>query len=349
MSVINKMLQDLDRRQALPASGAADGGRNVRAVRAAGGGHEWFWRTIAFLMVVALAWVGWVAWQLQPRAPLATELARQSAKARPPVAAAPKPAPQPPKPVPQPPAEIKPPPAPPELFKLAQTIATPIAEPAARPAAPPSAKREEKREATGLQVNKRDRPRSANEDAEIAFRAGVGRLNQGRASEAAQQFSAALGIDPRHQAARQALVAVHLERRELDAAQRLLTEGIALFPENAQFASVLARIRVEHGDYPGAIDLLTRTREAGLADAEHQMLLGTVLQRVGRHAEAVSAFQNAARLVDQPAATWVAMGISYEGLGSKPEALRAYRQSLAAGPASADVRAYAENRIRALK
>jgi len=353
MSVINKMLQDLDRRQAAPVSGAADGGRNVRAVPASRGGHEWFWRIIAFLMLLALAWVGWVAYQLRPRPPLATELAQKSAKPRPPtpVAVAPKPIPQPPAPAPLP-AETKPPAPPPELFKLAQSIQTPIVAPAQKPlAAPaiPSAKREPKSEPAGLQVNKRDRPRSAAEDAEIAFRAGANLLNQGRTTEAARQFTAALTIDAKHQAARQALVAVHLERRELDAAQRLLSEGLSLFPDHAQFATVLARIRVEHGDYPGAIDLLLRTREAGLADAEHQMLLGTVLQRAGRHAEAVSAFQNAARLIDQPAATWVAMGISYEGLGSKPEALRAYRQSLAAGPASAEVRAYAENRIRALK
>ncbi len=349
MSVINKMLQDLDRRQAVPASGAADGGRHVRAVPGVASGHEWFWRIVATLMLAALAWVGWVAYQLQPRPPLATELAEQSArtrKAQPvkPLAVAPKPAP-----APQVVAESKPPPPPPELFKLAEKIGTPIRELAPKQAPAPSARRDEKREPATLQVNKRDHPRTASEDAEIAFRAGVNRLNQGRASEAAQQFHAALAIDPRHHAARQALVAVHLERRELDAAQRLLSEGVALFPDNAQFATVLARIRVEHGDYAGAIDLLTRTREAGLADAEHQMLLGTVLQRVGRHAEAVSAFQNAARLVDQPAATWVAMGISYEGLGSKPEALRAYRQSLAAGPASAEVRAYAENRIKSLK
>jgi MSHA biogenesis protein MshN len=347
MSVINKMLQDLDRRQAVPASGAADGGRNVRAVRAGGGRHEWFWRIVAFLMLVALAWVGWVAYQLQPR-PLATELAEQSARARKAQPAKPVPPPPPVAAAPKPAAEPPPPPAP-ELFKLAQSITTPIAAPAEKATPVPAAKREDKRDAAGLQVNKRERPRTASEDAELAFRAGVNRLNQGRASEAAQQFSNALALDPRHQGARQALVAVHLERHQLDAAQRLLTEGLALFPDKAQFATVLARIRVEHGDYPGAIDLLMRTREAGLADAEHQMLLGTVLQRVGRHAEAVSAFQNAARLVEQPAATWVAMGISYEGLGAKPEALRAYRQSLAAGPASAEVRAYAENRIRALK
>jgi MSHA biogenesis protein MshN len=353
MSVINKMLQDLDRRHAMPAADGANAGRSPRAVGTQGGGHEWFWRSIATLMVLALAWVGWVAYQLQPR-PLATESALQSARTRAPtVAKVVAPLPVAPAPKPSAAAEAAPPP-PPELFRLAQSIGTPISAPAAKPASTPdptAPKPDAKRagDAGKQQVNRRDRPRSAGEDAEIAFRAGVNRLNQGRTSEAAQQFESALAIDPKHQGARQALVAVHLERRELDAAQRLLTEGLALFPDNAQFATVLARISIERGDYAGALDLLLRTREAGLADAEHQMLLGTVLQRMGRHAEAVSAFQNAARLVEQPAATWVALGISYEGMGSKPEALRAYRQSLAAGPTSAEVRSYAENRIRALK
>src|SRR5689334_20214103 len=192
MSVINKMLQDLDRRQAVPASGAADGGRNVRAVRLSGGGHEWFWRIVAFLMLVALAWVGWVAYQLQPR-PLATELAQQSARVRTTKPAAPSPTPvaaAPAKPAPL--AESAPPPPPPELFKLAQSIQTPIGAPAAKAAAPAAtAKREAKATAgtRGLQVNRRDHPRTASEDAEIAFRAGVNRLNQGRTSEAAQQFA----------------------------------------------------------------------------------------------------------------------------------------------------------------
>src|SRR4051812_20967344 len=157
MSVINKMLQDLDRRQAVPADGAADGGRNVRAVRLGGGGHEWFWRTIAFLMLLALGWVAWVAYQLQPR-PLATELAEQSARARPAQpakTAAPAPAPIAAAPA-KPAVAAEAPPPPPELFKLAQSIQTPIGAPAA-----PAAKRELKVPAQtgGLQVNKRDRPR----------------------------------------------------------------------------------------------------------------------------------------------------------------------------------------------
>src|SRR6185503_21080282 len=99
MSLINKVLRDLDKRQAV--AGAGDPG-NVRAVGAgAASGHEWFWRSVSVLVVIALAWVAWVVYQIQPR-PLATELAEQAAEqakvrasAKPPaqVAVAPKPAP----------------------------------------------------------------------------------------------------------------------------------------------------------------------------------------------------------------------------------------------------------------
>ncbi len=71
MSLINKMLQDLDRRSAMAAPDAAPP-RQVRAVSGASRGGEWFWRVLALLMGCALAWVGWVAWQLQPGPTLVT-------------------------------------------------------------------------------------------------------------------------------------------------------------------------------------------------------------------------------------------------------------------------------------
>ena len=76
MSVINKMLQDLDRRQAL---GAGVEQSVVRAPSAKTGRHEWFWRILVVLLTAALAWMGWVAVQLMPRKPLVTELAFQAA------------------------------------------------------------------------------------------------------------------------------------------------------------------------------------------------------------------------------------------------------------------------------
>ncbi|MFY9316588.1 MAG: hypothetical protein WAO95_13635, partial [Burkholderiales bacterium] len=96
MSIINKMLQDLDRRQGRADPGADAAISQVRSVSAPRKDREWFWRIIALLMIIAVAWVAWIAWQLQPRQPVATELALEAAKSTPrtpaPAAAAPAPA-----------------------------------------------------------------------------------------------------------------------------------------------------------------------------------------------------------------------------------------------------------------
>lgn len=348
MSVINKMLRDLDRRRALPESASADPSvRVVPQVRRS----DAFWITMGIEALVAIGALIWVIYELQPR-PLATPLALS------------RPAVPPPTPIaaikPPPPKESAPAVAPPpavELFKLAEAIETPITPPAARKQLPKPAKLPPDQaialppaapKGSAEAVGKRNRPLSSADEAEIRFQKGVDRLNQGRPSAAAQEFAAALAVQPAYEPARQALVAVRLEQSEIDEAEKLLTDGMSIAPSNAQFATVLARIRVERGDYQGAAELLARTNETGANDAEHQLLYATVLQRLGRHADALAVFENAARLAEPTASAWIAMGISYENVGAKPQALRSYQQSLAAGPTDA-LRGYAESRIRALK
>lgn len=352
MSVINKMLRDLDRRRALPESASADPSvRVVPQVRRS----DAFWITMGIEAVVAIGALIWVIYELQPR-PLATPLALSRPAVPPPAPIA---AIKPPPSV-APPKESAPAAAPPpavEMFKLAEAIETPIAPPAARKQLPKPAKLPPDQaiavpptapKGSAEAVTKRNRPLSSVDEAEIRFQKGVDRLNHGRPSAAAQEFAAALAVQPAYEPARQALVAVRLEQSEIDEAEKLLTDGMAISPSNAQFATVLARIRVERGDYQGAAELLARTNETGANDAEHQLLFATVLQRLGRHADALAVFENAARLAEPTASAWIAMGISYENVGAKPQALRSYQQSLAAGPTDA-LRGYAESRIRALK
>lgn len=80
MSVINKMLLELDRRNATAGTGAEQPPRQVKVVSPSAGRHEWFWRIVALLMLSALGWVGWVAYQVQAGAPLVTEQALQAAE-----------------------------------------------------------------------------------------------------------------------------------------------------------------------------------------------------------------------------------------------------------------------------
>lgn len=351
MSVINKMLQDLDRRQAL---GAGVEQSVVRAPSAKTGGHEWFWRILAVLLTAALAWMGWVAVQLMPRKPLVTELAFQAAaEARSRTA---KPAPvvtEEPKPVteePKPEAPVVS-----EALRLALTLETPLKPEAAKPAAPIAAKKEKAAPAQPVVVaakpiDKRERIRTANDNAEAYFRRAALLLSHGRVSEAEEQLVAALRTDPAHTAARQAYVALLLEQRRIDAAQRLLQEALALNPQQPTFALTLARIHVGQREYGVALEVLDRAGPAGAGNADFQAMRGAVLQRIGRHAEAVDAYQAALRGgATQPPTTWIGLGISLESLGRRSEAVMAYRRALGAGAIAPEAREYAESRARALE
>lgn len=358
VSLINKMLQDLDRRQALGAG--ADAG--VARPAAANPQHrEWFWRTVTVLLMVGVGWVLWTAYQLLPR-PLVTPLAflaAEEARARP-----------------KPPAikieiPVKPP-APPvvvaapvtaqtpraatapaaEPLKLAQEIETPVREPAPAPAA--KAPREARAKPVAAaparkpSVDKRDHARTPNDTAETHFRRAALFLNHGRVAEAEDQLTAALKADPSHAAARQAYVALLLERQRVDAARRVLQAGLGIDPGQPAFALTLARIHTAERDYRAAIEVLDRagTHEQ---NPEFQAMRGAVLQRLARDPEAIEAFQAAIRGGAQPAATWVNLAISLETVGRKAEAVAAYRKALTAGPLAAEAREYAQARARALE
>ncbi len=386
MSIINKMLQDLDRRHGMSDADATMAMSQVRTVAPARKDREWFWRTISVLMIAAVGWVGWIAWQLRPRDPVATEQAFKAsqdaqrnhaavavavapAQAQKPVAEKPaavepeKPAPQAVEPLKPAPAANTPAsePAKPAPKEQVQAQAAPSPShppvPAAKPAVtkldldvPPARILPIPAQAQGpVRVEKRDMIRTPEDRAEAEFRRGVGLLNQGRAGEAEEAFGAALAAYPAHEASRQALVAMDLEQRRVDDARRLLQEGVALNPGNARFASVLAQIHAERKDYLAALEVLNAVKAPGQDSPELQSLRGTVLQKLGRHAEAADAFQASLRNQPQNGAGWMGLGISLEALGKKAEASDAFRRAATTATLSAEVRSYAEQRSRQLQ
>lgn len=385
MSVINRMLQDLDRRQALDGADAAV----VRASTAKRPTREWFWRVLVVLLTAALAWMGWVAIQLLPRKPLATDLAyiaagearaRQEAEtkkpAAAPVAAAPAPAtasvpaPETSAPVapaqetvmaaaPQAPAQSSP-----DTLRLATELQTPVApraEPAPAPAEPvkqaaepakpaPSKPKElaTAKPAPKTIVDKRDRARTAADTAEAHFRRAALLLSHGRVSEAEEQLIAALKAEPRHTAARQAHVSLLLDQQRVAAARRSLQDALALDAAQPTFAVALARIHGAERDYAGALAVLERSASVGQG-ADFQAFRGAMLQRLGRHPEAIDAYQNALGNGGGSGTAWVGYAISLEALGRRGDAAQAYRRALASGPIAAEAREYAESRARALE
>jgi MSHA biogenesis protein MshN len=374
MSIINKMLQELDRRHARAAPPGQPLHPEVRAVRAARNSGEWFWRTVAALMLVAAAWTLWVVYQLQPRS-IATELAERAAENSRRRAAA---APHPPARVASVaavsaavtqnvPSEVmvaKPAPeklaAPIETLRLALTIDTPLApRPPRKTAAAPEEKRTRVAQApraraepvlaAAAHIEKHERNRSPADLAETYFRRAAQMLERGRVADAEDALLAALKADHAHQGARQTLVALYLEQGRFDDARRHLEEGLSFNPSYAPFAVALARIHVDRGDYATALAVLERAAAAGQGDANFHALHGAVLQQLGRHAAAADAYRKALESGPQSGATWVGLGISLEAQGKRPEAAEAFRRGVASGTLADEVRTYAEQRIRQLR
>jgi len=379
MSLINKMIYDLDRRSGFVGPGGGLPLQQVRPVLQRPRLRLW---ARGFVAVVVLAGVGRIAWlanELRPRPALATDLAfRAEAEARARPAAV---VPEQPKPElsaadlsgtePLPAMEVEGQKTPVdgtdepriENFKLAVSIDTPIPErktPVVRATVPRRASAPASPVAlvpdvvplTGAnsspRVERRDRATTSGDRAETQFNAAMSLLNQGRVAEAESVLGGLIASNPLDERSRQALVALLLEQRRLEEAMLALRQGIALNPTQAQFGLVLARILAERRDYGGALEVLAQARPAAKS-ADFSSLEGTVLQRLGRHREAADAYRSALDVAPGNAGALMGLAISLESLQERSEALEAYRRALAGGALSAELKAYAEQKVKELR
>ena len=392
MSLINKMLQDLDKRHAADGGGKKTLTEQLRPVQVAKD-----WRRILIEVVAGLVvgggWAAWVMYQISPRS-VVTELAFQSQTKQARLAVAP-----------QPPAVAaggqpaaaaavvsSAPPAAADAaaaravqapgpagggqqakagtLKLATEIGTPFNErsfgvsPKAerKPAADAvpkvkaaqgqsvaaSANLPASKGAGASSIDKQVHVATRAERAENEFRKATGLLNQGRVAEAIDGYRYTLAEDAAHGAARQALVGLLLENRRIDEAQQLLQEGLSLTPDRSSYAILLARVQVDRGDLQGAHDLLSRHAAAAANNADYLAFDAAVLQRLGRHKEAVSAYQAALRLAPNAGVWWMGMGISLQAENRDAEARDAFKHAKSAGGLGPDLVSFIDQRLKQL-
>jgi MSHA biogenesis protein MshN len=390
MSLINKMLQDLDKRHAADGSGKTVT-QELRPVPVSKNWKRITWE-VGLGLVVLLGWGAWVLYQISPR-PLVTDLVFQLQGKRPqfavrqPVAVpmVPAPAPEsapPPAPVaataapalPALPAANETAPGKVDVFKLATEIATPFTDRAS--AGRPRAERkriDEGAPASGradtpkrdlavmaeaapahkapgtVSIDKRVHLMTPAERADDEFRRATALLNQGRVAEAMDGYKSSLQQEAGHLAARQALVGLLLENKRIDEAQQYLQEGLNLSPDRFTYALLLARIQVERGDLQGAHDMLSKHAASAAGDAEYHAFDATLLQRLGRHKEAVAGYQAALKLAPRSGVWWMGLGISLQADGRSADALDAFRQAKSVGGLTPDLLAFIDQRMKQLQ
>ena len=221
---------------------------------------------------------------------------------------------------------------------------------AAEAPAPAPAKSAPRPKAQGAgSIDKTAHVATQSERAESEFRKATALLNQGRVAEAIDGYKATLQQDAAHAAARQTLVGLLLENRRIDEAQQYLQEGLSLDPKRFDYAMLLARIQVERGDLQGAHDLLTKHAGSAALDADYHAFDAAVLQRLGRHKEAVAGYQAALKLAPRAGLWWMGLGISLQSDNRGAEALDAFQRAKSVGGLSPALLAFVDQRMKQLQ
>lgn len=150
---------------------------------------------------------------------------------------------------------------------------------------------------------------------------------------------------PKNHKARVALVEILIEQGDKQAARDLLTDGLALKPDQSTMAKLLGQLLVEERNNRMALFYLERALPDVHADPEYHALVAAVLQREERHQEAIMFYRNVLTINADNGIWWMGLGISLEATGAGQQALSAYRRARQDNTISTSVAKYLDSRI----
>lgn len=361
MSLINRMLQDLEARHAEPLDATIFPSK-VHAVSTERRTSLRWWG-ISLVLVMALLIAAWMLWRSWPQKPVVTQPlvitsapspVRAQPQSTPSVITVTEPSPRiaTPQNTPNTPISLSSAPsAPVENIPATQTAITPEPKPLEPPviAAAPPLPRPDKKDASplpkdALVIAKPAKDLSAKQRGDEIYQKALISLQQGRLEEGRAGLEEALQLNPANMSARQAMLGVLVENKQYDKAISFLQSGLALYPQQNGFAMALARLLVERGETGAALQTLERYQIHAQDNAEYRAFKGTLLQREGRHKEAIAEYQAALRGAPQTGVWLIGIAISLEADNQPASAKEAYRRAQQT-PLSAELYTYSEQRL----
>ena len=171
-------------------------------------------------------------------------------------------------------------------------------------------------------------------------------IREGRDTDAEQVLRKLLQNQPGNVTVRQALLGMLLTARRFAEAMPVLQEGLQKNPEQSAWAINLARLQAEGNNYAGAWETLARTLPNAKQDADLSAFAGTVLQRLGRHGEALTHYETALRLRPQEARWWVGYAIALESAGRIDDSRNALKRAKATGGLSEEIESYIDGKLK---
>jgi MSHA biogenesis protein MshN len=170
---------------------------------------------------------------------------------------------------------------------------------------------------------------STEQQAAHRYQQAIAYLQQGRVAEAQDQLKSAVDTFPAHNDARQTLVGLLVDNKRHDEAMQVLKVGLQHAPHHTGYAQALARLQLDAGMVIEALSTLESNSAGIQVPQDYHALMAVVLQKTGRHDQAINHYQQALRLGAAAPAWYIGLGVSLQAEGRAQEAKLAYQQAQA--------------------
>ena len=184
------------------------------------------------------------------------------------------------------------------------------------------------------------------QEAENEYRRALGLVQEGRVTAGINGLEQTLRIFPRHDAARQTLIGLLLENRRQDEAMQQLEQGLALDAGQTAMAMTLARLQIERNG--PALQTLQRSLSHAQDNADYQGFIGALFQREQRHKEAIEHYTSALRMQPKNGIWWMGLGISLQADQRLPEAKVAFQKAKASGSLEGELPNFVDKKLQQL-
>ncbi len=175
---------------------------------------------------------------------------------------------------------------------------------------------------------------------------GTVRYQQNRVEEAIEAFRAAVEADGSYAESISNLAVIYQDLKDVANTEYWLKRQIEVEPENGEPRVSLALLHIRQGQLGDAIRVLEES-VATLPDDLHSLIvLGEVLARNQRPADALPYLENARDLDPKLPNIWNLLGTSYNLLGRTEDARQAFTKSLALNPDQPQVRSMRDRLTR---
>jgi MSHA biogenesis protein MshN len=111
----------------------------------------------------------------------------------------------------------------------------------------------------------------------------------------------------------------------------------------------LARLQLDRGDSAGAIATLQGSLAYAQESPDYIAFFAAMLQRQGRHEEAIAQFLVALRAKPGAGVWWLGLAMSLQAVNRAPEAQDAYRRAKNSNSLNPELTAFADQRLRQLQ